>query len=64
MGARIAGIVVAIAIVFSLEYWWLIQWYVAVPLSIIGYLVVRHTGSGWGAPARRWWWFDGGKGVK
>ena len=41
---RIAGVVVAIAIMFSLEYWLRVEWYIAVPLGILGYLVVRYAG--------------------
>jgi hypothetical protein len=41
MGHRIVGVVIAIAVVFSLEYFWRVEWYVAVPLSIVCYLVVR-----------------------
>ena len=40
---RFAGVIVAVAIMFSLEYWWRIEWYIAVPLGILGYLVVRYA---------------------
>ena len=41
---RIAGILVTLAIICGLEIVWLVPWYVAVPLGLIGYLVVRHGG--------------------
>jgi hypothetical protein len=44
MGNRIAGIAIAIAIIFSLEYWLRIEWYIAVPLGILGYLIARYAG--------------------
>jgi hypothetical protein len=44
MIARIAGAIAAIAIMFSLEYWLRVEWYVAVPLGIFGYGCVRYIG--------------------
>jgi len=43
MGHRIAGVLIAIAIVFSLEWFWRVEWYVAVPLGVVGYLIVRYA---------------------
>jgi hypothetical protein len=40
---RFARVIVAIAIIFSLEYWWRVEWYIAVPLGIIGYLALRYA---------------------
>jgi hypothetical protein len=42
MGSRIAALLVGIAIIFSLEYWLLFQWYIGVPLGILGYLLARY----------------------
>ena len=42
-GHRIAGVLIAIAIVFSLEWFWRVEWYVAVPLGVVGYLIVRYA---------------------
>jgi hypothetical protein len=39
---RIAAILVALGIICSLEVWWLVPWYVAVPLGLLGYLTVRY----------------------
>ena len=43
MGHRILGVIIAIAIVILLEYFWRVEWYVAVPLSIVGYLIIRYA---------------------
>jgi cytosine/uracil/thiamine/allantoin permease len=43
MGHRIVGVIFAIAIVFSLEWFWRVEWYIAVPLSVVGYLIVRYA---------------------
>ena len=42
MLARTGGVIAAIAIIFSLEYWLRAEWYIAVPLGILGYLVVSY----------------------
>jgi hypothetical protein len=34
---------VAVAIMFSLEYWLRVEWYIAVPLGILAYLIVRYA---------------------
>jgi len=34
----------SLAIICGLEIVWSVPWYVAVPLGLIGYLVVRHGG--------------------
>jgi hypothetical protein len=39
---RIAGVIAAIAIIFSLEYWLRVEWYIAVPLGMLSYLIVRY----------------------
>ena len=41
-GRSIAAVLIALAIVCVLEIVWLAPWYVAVPLSMIGYLVIRY----------------------
>ena len=41
---RFAGIIVAIGIIFSLEYWLRTEWYVAVPVGVLGYIIIRYTG--------------------
>ena len=38
----IAAVLVALAIICVLEIVWLVPWYVAVPLSMIGYLLMRY----------------------
>jgi hypothetical protein len=44
MMTRIGGVIAATAIMFSLEYWLRIEWYIAVPLGILSYLIVRYAG--------------------
>jgi hypothetical protein len=39
---RTAAILVALAIILVLEFWWRQPWYFAVPLSLLSYLVIRH----------------------
>jgi len=45
MGHRITGVLIAIAIVVSLELFWRVEWYVAVPLGIVGYLIIRYAAN-------------------
>jgi hypothetical protein len=40
---RFVGFVAGILIIFSLEYWSGIGWYIAIPLGILGYLIVRYA---------------------
>jgi len=42
MGSRIVAILVALAIILVLELWWQRPWYLAVPLSLLSYLAIRH----------------------
>jgi len=50
-GTRIVAILVGIGIIFALEYWLSADWYVSIPLGIIGYLVARYIG--WAINERR-----------
>lgn len=44
MLVRFAGFLAAVAIIFSLEYYLRVEWYVATPLGIFGYIIVRSAG--------------------
>jgi hypothetical protein len=37
MAQRVVGIIIATAIVFLLEHLWRVEWYVAVPVGVVGY---------------------------
>jgi hypothetical protein len=50
-GTRIVAILAGIAITFTLEYWLSADWYISIPLGIIGYLVTRYIG--WAINERR-----------
>jgi hypothetical protein len=39
---RTAAVLVALGIICGLEIWWLVPWYVAVPLGLLGYFTVRY----------------------
>jgi hypothetical protein len=44
IGNRIAAILVGIAIIFPLEYWWSVPWYFSLPAGALGYGCVRYIG--------------------
>jgi hypothetical protein len=39
-------IAILVGIVFPLEYWLDVRWYISLSLSVIGYLLMRYTGLG------------------
>jgi hypothetical protein len=42
MGNRFVSLLLAIAIIFSLEYWLFVAWYIAVPLGYLAHLLARY----------------------
>jgi hypothetical protein len=48
---RTIASLVAISIFFSVEYWLGANWYISLPLGIVGYLLIRYVG--WALNERR-----------